>query len=218
MNRRNLLAYTNWCLAYQALNRWFVCLVWLFSRQGQDLLGFFRLLQALCHGLLRGFLGLRDAVFLPQQSRKVEVGLAVGGERRGLAIRVDRRLDLVGEVIGLRQRQVGLEVGLEDALGEAVVDDGGYVLLAAVHAQVGRVQDLVVAVFGQLARGAHLLERGGRLVEPVGLRVHRGQVHLLLLVGRILGGELLGQADGVVGLAGLGVARHQQREPVVLGL
>src|SRR5688572_22505981 len=137
MNRRNLLAYTNWCLAYQALNRWFVCLVWLFSRQGQDLLGFFRLLQALCHGLLRGFLRLRDAVFLPQQSREVEVGFAVRRERGGLAIGVDRRLHLVGEVERLRQRQVGLVVGLEDALGQAVVDDGGDVLLAPIHAQVG---------------------------------------------------------------------------------
>src|SRR5690606_6569074 len=159
---------------------------------GEDLFRFLGLLDALVQGLLRGLLGLAQATFAPQDARQVEIGFAVRGQRGGLLVVLDRKLGLVGEVVRLPQRQVGLVVGLDDALRHAVLDDRDAFLLAPLGVEVQREQVAVVAVLGELALGAQLLEHGDGLVVLVGLHVDRGQVHLQLLVVGIAGGLLLG--------------------------
>src|SRR3546814_10751280 len=84
-----------------------------------------------CPGLLRSLLGFPQLAFAPQDARQVEVGLAVRRQRGGLPVVLDRLRRLVGEIVRLPQRHVGLVVGLDHALLHALLDHRDAFLLAA---------------------------------------------------------------------------------------
>src|SRR5690606_18103205 len=111
----------------------------------EDLFRFLGLLDALVQRLLGGLLGLAELALAPQQPGQVEIGLAIRGERCCLAVVLDRQRWLVGEVIALPEREVGLEVRRQDALVQAFLDDRDPFLLAALGVHVQRVEVAVLA-------------------------------------------------------------------------
>src|SRR5690606_12416383 len=129
---------------------------------GKDFPGFLGLLHALVERFLGGLLGFAQLPLAPKDTRQVQVGLAIGRQRGGLAIVLDRLRRLVGEIVGLPERHVGLVVGLEHALVKALLDHRDAVLLVAFVVEVEGVEVAVVALLGELALGAHLLQQRDR--------------------------------------------------------
>src|SRR5690606_13699831 len=120
--------------------------------------GLARLLQALGQRGLGRSLGLALAVLVAQDLGQVQAGLAILGRRRRLAERADGRLDLVTEVVGLAEIGVGLGIGGQQALVQALLDDRGRLGLTTFAVEVGGVEDLVVALLGAQVLGASFLQ------------------------------------------------------------
>src|SRR5690606_8698552 len=116
---------------------------------GKNALGLVRIADALVKCRLGGLLGFRQPSLVGQELGKVEPGLASRRQWRGFLVGADGLVDLLrfAEIVGLREGDVGLVVGLEDVLGQALVDDLDGLGLGIVHAQVGGHQ---VAVFALL--------------------------------------------------------------------
>src|SRR5690606_24232424 len=150
--------------------------------QGKNFPGFLGLFHTLIQGLLGGLLGLVHPVLAPQDARQVQVGLAVRRQGGRLAVVLDRQCRLIGEIVALPQRKVGLVVRLQHALVQALLDDRDAFLLVAFGVHVQGVEVAILPVLGERALRAHLLHQRNRLVVLPGLHVDRDEVHLQLLV------------------------------------
>src|SRR5690606_12630982 len=132
----------------------------------KNALGLVRILDALVKCRLGCLLGFRHTTFVGKQLGEVEPGLAGGRQRGRLLVGADGlgQLLRLAEVVRLRQRHVGLVVGLEDALLQSLVDDLDRLRLGVVEAQVGGHQVAVFTLLGELALGAQRLVHGRGLV------------------------------------------------------